>query len=450
VAAKQGEYGSYEYGARYQRDVDGKPYFGYSSPSGASFEFSVPAFRSFLEEVKRPVNGVVPTKFKVTESGNAPWYTRPEVNVDRLDDLATKWADRNGGTGEGARTVREVEPREAVPYRAGPGPGNPRDAAGFASPPEVARAARSLDVSGDAQFSPRQTDTPEFKKFFRASKVVDENGKPLVVYHGTNSDFSTFLRSMLGSMSGAASAARAFFFTNDPGVAGSYAAGINVYDEGALWLTRFGQWVMGKENYVKGNEWLLKQLGMGSGITHGENIMPVYLSIQNPMVVEFNGQIYRETSFNDLIARAERLGHDGLIFRNVIDPGYADTAASENVSDIYAVFRPEQIKSATGNRGTFDPNNPDIRYSPRQIDTPEFKKFFRASKVVDADGKPLPLYHGTADSLDSFDLDHPNRKDTGWLGTGVYLTTDRTLAGSYSNLKRGSAAPYTRPLGNFR
>ena len=31
---------------------------------------------------------------------------------------------------------------------------------------------------------PHVTDTPEFKKWFGDSKVVDDNGKPLVVYHG--------------------------------------------------------------------------------------------------------------------------------------------------------------------------------------------------------------------------------------------------------------------------
>jgi hypothetical protein len=37
-----------------------------------------------------------------------------------------------------------------------------------------------------------QTKTPEFKKRFEGSKVVDENGNPLVVYHGTNAKFNTF------------------------------------------------------------------------------------------------------------------------------------------------------------------------------------------------------------------------------------------------------------------
>jgi hypothetical protein len=38
----------------------------------------------------------------------------------------------------------------------------------------------------------KQTSTPAFKKWFGDSKVVDEDGKPLVVYHGTLRDFAEF------------------------------------------------------------------------------------------------------------------------------------------------------------------------------------------------------------------------------------------------------------------
>ena len=37
-----------------------------------------------------------------------------------------------------------------------------------------------------------QTDTPEFKEWFKGSKVVNADGKPLMVYHGTRSNFTTF------------------------------------------------------------------------------------------------------------------------------------------------------------------------------------------------------------------------------------------------------------------
>ena len=36
--------------------------------------------------------------------------------------------------------------------------------------------------------------TPQFKEWFGDSKVVDSAGKPLVVYHGTTADFTSFQR----------------------------------------------------------------------------------------------------------------------------------------------------------------------------------------------------------------------------------------------------------------
>jgi hypothetical protein len=107
VQAKQGEYGAYEYGARYGRDYDNRPYFLYNVPGGGAYEFSVPAFREFLADIKKPSNGVVPSGFKVTESGNAPWSQRPEVNREALDQRAAYWADR-GAAGERAGALRRA------------------------------------------------------------------------------------------------------------------------------------------------------------------------------------------------------------------------------------------------------------------------------------------------------------------------------------------------------
>ena len=123
VSAKQGEYGAYEYGALYNRDADGVPWFGYEIPGGGPFAFSVPAFRAFLEDIKKAGTGVVPGKFLVTNKrktkdgevteidkgySNGPWYNRPRVNRDRLAERARYWADRAGGSGEGQRALEEA------------------------------------------------------------------------------------------------------------------------------------------------------------------------------------------------------------------------------------------------------------------------------------------------------------------------------------------------------
>jgi hypothetical protein len=83
-----------------------------------------------------------------------------------------------------------------------------------------------------------------------------------------------------------------------------------------------------------------------------------------------------------------------------------------------------------------------------RTDTPAFEAFYGGSVFKDEAGKPVLLYHGTADDVSAFDPDHPNRKDSGWLGTGVYLTDSTDMADLYSGQKKrtGGAAPNIMPL----
>lgn len=94
-----------------------------------------------------------------------------------------------------------------------------------------------------------------------------------------------------------------------------------------------------------------------------------------------------------------------------------------------------------------DDNAPMAMIEPEvQTRTAAFKKWFRGSVLVGKDGDPTVLYHGTSDDIESFDLDHPNRKDSGWLGRGVYLTDSADLANSYSLLKKGQGGRRIMPL----
>ena len=64
--------------------------------------------------------------------------------------------------------------------------------------------------------------TPEFREWFKQSKVVDEYGMPLVVHHGTNAQFEVFSKEKLGSNTGAASAKKGFFFASNPDTSAEY------------------------------------------------------------------------------------------------------------------------------------------------------------------------------------------------------------------------------------
>ena len=128
VTSKEGEYGSYAYGAQYGVE-DGGSYFLYSVPGQGTYKFSVDNFVTFLNEIKKPRNGVVPRLFKVTESGNAPWFTREGVSIDALNEEATKYGRRIENEGD-ERDVSATSTSQDVPDRSST---NQRNAAGILS-----------------------------------------------------------------------------------------------------------------------------------------------------------------------------------------------------------------------------------------------------------------------------------------------------------------------------
>ena len=80
----------------------------------------------------------------------------------------------------------------------------------------------------------------------------------------------------------------------------------------------------------------------------------------------------------------------------------------------------------------------------RNTESPAFKAWFGDSKVVDADGKPLVVYHGTTakEQFAAFDLLKAGaRTDTGNLGTGIYMTPQRFIARAYANNKDQNIMP---------
>ena len=170
--------------------------------------------------------------------------------------------------------------------------------------------------------------TPAFEKWFGASKVVDAAGAPLVVYHGTAADITFFDASKVGSKH-----VDVIGHFGDP-------------DENANPDTFYFS------DDVETANWYAKDSAKTNKPKVGANVMPVYLALKNPLVVDFMGEGI-EYLAEDL-ERAKRDGNDGLIARNYNDGG---------VSTHYIAFAPGQIKSALGNNGCFDADHSDIRFS---------------------------------------------------------------------------------------
>lgn len=70
--------------------------------------------------------------------------------------------------------------------------------------------------------SAKQQAKENFNKWFEGSKVVDDNGEPLVVYHGTDANFDAFDPQMIGKATDNGFYGKGFYFTRNKGEASSY------------------------------------------------------------------------------------------------------------------------------------------------------------------------------------------------------------------------------------
>ena len=210
------------------------------------------------------------------------------------------------------------------------------------------------------------TESQQFKRWFgdwqnnpaKASKVVNEDGTPKVMYHGTsNGGFHIF--NTYGGNFGLFGIGS--YFTDNLDVAQSYT-----------------------------------QKGKGNN----PQVYSVYLNIRNPIDMDavanisewkktvmdasdyFNGCKTNEDCFkalkeyceDEMMYKAEAeeyisdviqaMGYDGIT--HIGGGRYNKKDATKH--RVFIVFDNAQVKSATDNVGTFDPNNPDIRFSEKDTE----------------------------------------------------------------------------------
>lgn len=253
---------------------------------------------------------------------------------------------------------------------------------------EAAGSGKKGANVGNKLESKISTLTDAFKNWFKDSKVVDNDGNPLVVYHGTVGDFDTFSKELLGSSTMTESAKRGFFFGGNADTANTFARIANRYMDSSLTpevaeanFKSFVESAKAAVTEAEASKDATKIANAKDSLSRAEsafasflgmrqNIMPVYLSMQNPLVVDQKGKSYRNEPYANTIARATAGGYDGVIIKNTYDgsdgPSVFDRVVAKlrgkNIpSDtIYIVFEPNQIKSAIGNRGTYDPNSNNI------------------------------------------------------------------------------------------
>lgn len=80
----------------------------------------------------------------------------------------------------------------------------------------------------------------------------------------------------------------------------------------------------------------------------GSNVIPAALRYKNPLVYDFKGSAYRDTTYAELVEKARQQGNDAVILKNTYDPG----AGKAELVDVGVVFEPSQIRSRFA---AFDP-----------------------------------------------------------------------------------------------
>lgn len=215
-----------------------------------------------------------------------------------------------------------------------------------------------------------QTETPAFKAWFKNSKVVTPEGKPMPVYHGTNGKFEDEFdvsRGELGIHFGTKEVANSF------GDRPSTSGGNRVYKcflsiQNPLRMVDKGDW----------NELQIAQTMVDAGhMTEGErDAWKAGFDARWKEHFAHSGLSYpRQKEAQDLL---ESKGFDGIVYVNRREGMTLPTDLWENSSKLNALsdeeflarvpdattswiaIRPEQIKSATGNNGEFDPSSPNI------------------------------------------------------------------------------------------
>ena len=174
--------------------------------------------------------------------------------------------------------------------------------------------------------------TPAFKKWFgdwendseNASKVVDENGEPLVVYHGTKHlDFNTFDRE------------ENMMRTTD------WKSGMDIYYHPSFFSEN-----MNYANMFRSRSGFPNKTDNSSG-----RIIEVFLNIRNPntSLKEISSHYIHKAIQKNVVLDNSQDGFKGL------EQGYNEI--------VWVSLYPNQIKLADGTNTTFDANNNDIRYA---------------------------------------------------------------------------------------
>ena len=132
----------------------------------------------------------------------------------------------------------------------------------------------------------------DFEQWFKGSKVIDQKGNPLMVFHGSKIEIDQFHDEDI-------------YFTDDYFNADGYANGEYVYE--------------------------------------------VYLSIKNPLIIDAKGAKWDQletpygTSTQEVVGNLDKEKYDGVIFNNIKD-SWIDDADYQDPITVYVAIKSSQIR----------------------------------------------------------------------------------------------------------
>ena len=192
----------------------------------------------------------------------------------------------------------------------------------------------TAEEAEQAAYKKAAPSTPEFKRFFGASKVKEE-GRPQVMYHGSLNDFTQFNEDNRKGL---------IFVTPSPAFAEEYALlhASRMEKQAEPPVKVYPLWVRAETPFDYENPVHVDRVMNEFGGTMGMN---EYMQTEKE-VKEGNWSKIEDPRF---VAALKKLGFDSLYVK-------------ENRTKNLAVFSANQVKSVTGNIGEFGENK-DIRYS---------------------------------------------------------------------------------------
>lgn len=191
--------------------------------------------------------------------------------------------------------------------------------------------------AGETAYKAVDISSPEFKAWFGGSKVVDADGEPLRVFHGTKADIEAFSPEAIGSNFGLDKAG--FFFTSEARTAKRFAG--------------------------------LDPLGLPPA--EGGNVLPVYVSLKNPLTLDKYFWMYSTNAAYELDDKGISIidlfdDNRRNITAIVAEEGYDGVLFEHNGESLVVALTPDQIKSTISNTGAFQ--GPNILEQDGQPATP--------------------------------------------------------------------------------